>query len=53
MQRIWAKREKQNDRLLANTVGLHGDVPSIIGGTVPDIAGIELEALAADDVSLE
>ena len=25
MQRIWAKREKQIDRVLTNTVGLHGD----------------------------
>ena len=48
MQRIWAKREKQIDRVLANTVGLHGDVAGIIGGTLPEIAGIELKALAAE-----
>ena len=48
MQRIWAKREKQIERVLANTVGLHGDVAGIIGGTLPEIAGIELKALAAD-----
>ncbi len=51
MQRIWAKREKQIDRVLANTVGLHGDVAGIIGGTLPEIAGIELKALAADTAS--
>lgn len=48
MQRIWAKREKQIDRVLTNTVGLHGDVAGIIGGTLPEIAGIELKALAAE-----
>ena len=48
MQRIWAKREKQIERVLANTVGLHGDVAGIIGGTLPEIAAIELKALAAD-----
>ncbi len=51
MQRIWAKREKQIDRVLTNTVGLHGDVAGIIGGTLPEIAGIELKALAADTAS--
>ena len=50
MQRIWAKREKQIDRVLTSTVGLHGDVDGITGGTLPEIAGIELKALAADAV---
>lgn len=53
MQRIWAKREKQIDRVLTNTVGLHGDVAGIIGGTLPEIAGIELKALAAESSSEE
>ena len=53
MQRIWAKREKQIERVLANTVGLHGDVAGIIGGTLPEIAAIELKALVADDAGLE
>ena len=44
---IWAKREKQIDRVQANTVGLHGDVAGTIGGTLPEIAAIELKALAA------
>jgi hypothetical protein len=48
-----AKREKQIDRVLANTVGLHGDVAGIIGGSLPEIAAIELKALAADTASEE
>lgn len=50
LQRIWAKREKQIDRVLTNTVGLHGDVAGIIGGSLPEIEAIELRALAADTV---
>ncbi|MCK4658161.1 MAG: EAL domain-containing protein [Phycisphaerae bacterium] len=48
MQRIWAKREKQIDRVLTNTVG-----------TLPKIEGIELKTLAvevtnaADDAGAE
>ena len=53
MQRIWAKREKQIDRVLTNTVGLHGDVAGIIGGSLPEIAAIELKALAAEVVDAE
>ena len=48
MQRIWAKREKQIDRVLTNTVGLHGDVAGIIGSTLPEIEALELKALAAE-----
>ncbi len=48
MQRIRAKREKQIDRVLTNTVGLHGDVAGIIGGSLPEIEGIEPKALAAE-----
>jgi len=37
--------------MLTNTVGLHGDVAGIIGSTLPEIAGIELKALAADSTA--
>lgn len=45
MQRIWAAREKQLDRVLANTAGLHGDLAGIIGGALPPIDALELRAL--------
>jgi hypothetical protein len=48
IQKIWAAREKQIDRVLANTVGLHGDLQGIIGPSLPAISGMELEALARD-----
>ncbi len=36
---------------LTNIVGLYGDMAGIIGGTLPEIAAIELKALAADTAS--
>jgi len=46
MQRIWAAREKQIDRVLANTVGLHGDLQGIIGDSLPVIGGFDLLTIA-------
>ncbi len=48
MQRIWAKRAKQIDRAVANTVGLHGDFSGIIGSSLPQIEKLELPAITAD-----
>jgi hypothetical protein len=48
IQKIWAAREKQIDRVLANTVGLHGDLQGIIGASLPAISGMELDAVADD-----
>ncbi len=57
IQKIWAKREKQLDRAIANTAGLHGDLRGIVGASLPQIETLELPALsdesdkAADDLS--
>jgi len=48
MQKIWATREKQIDRVLANTVGLHGDLQGIIGNSLPVIGGFDLLTVADD-----
>ncbi len=45
IQRIWAKREKQLDRAVANTAGLHGDLRGIVGASLPQIEKLELPAL--------
>jgi hypothetical protein len=47
-QKYWAKREKQLERVLVNTSGLHGDLQAIIGSTLPEIKGMNLTALGAD-----
>jgi len=49
MQRIWAKRDKQINAVIENTVGLHGDLEGIAGQSMPQIDGLELDLLANDD----
>lgn len=49
MQRIWNKREKQIERVLENTAGLHGDVAGIIGRDLPAIESMEFSALERND----
>jgi hypothetical protein len=48
MHRLWAKRQKQLERVVANTVGLHGDLAGIIGASLPQIANLELANAIAD-----
>ncbi len=47
MHRIWAKREKQIDRVTRNTVGMYGDMQGIIGSSLPQIEQLELKAIPA------
>jgi hypothetical protein len=49
--KAWAKREKQLERVLANTGGLHGDLAGIIGKSLPAIEMLELAALPGDSGS--
>lgn len=45
MEKLWKEREKQIERVIKNTVGLYGDMQGIIGGSIPSIPALELEAL--------
>ena len=38
--------EKHIDRVLANTVGMYGDVRGIVGSTPPPVPALELDAVA-------
>ena len=42
MQRQWAKREKNIERVIVNTVGLHGDLEGIAGASLPAIKMLAL-----------
>jgi len=42
MQRQWAKREKNIERVIANTVGMYGDIEGIAGASLPAIKMLEL-----------
>lgn len=41
-QKIWAKREKQIERVISNTAGMHGDLQEIAGASLPTIKMLEL-----------
>ncbi len=47
MERHWKQREKEIERVIKNTVGLYGDMQGIIGGQIPAIPALELEAETA------
>ncbi len=42
MVKMWAKREKQIERIVNNTVGMYGDMQGIIGASLPQIESLEL-----------
>ena len=46
MERIWKEREKQIDRVLANTAGKYGEVRGILGHSVPPVPALELDVVA-------
>lgn len=39
--RIWAKREKQIERIVTNTAGMYGDVQGLLGAAIQPIAALE------------
>ena len=49
----WAKREEQIDRVMHATVGMYGDFQGIAGKTLQEIEGLELRALDAPVVEDE
>lgn len=46
MEKLWKEREKQIDRVIANTVGMYGEMSGILGGTLPEIPALTLEGAA-------
>jgi hypothetical protein len=41
----WAKREEQIERVMQSTAGMYGDLQGIAGKTIQEIEGLELKAL--------
>ena len=41
-QAIWAKREKQIERVIDNTFGVYGDLKGLTGGTIQEVKMLEL-----------
>ncbi len=44
MERTWAKREKQIERVIHNTSGMYGDLQGLIGTQLAPIASLEMSA---------
>jgi hypothetical protein len=44
-ERIWAKRDKQIERVIANTSGIYGDLQGLIGTSLQDIPVLTASAL--------
>lgn len=45
IQKQWAKRDEQIERVMLATVGMYGDLQGIAGSTLQEIDGLELKAL--------
>ncbi len=45
INRQWAKREEQIDRVMQATVGMYGDLQGIAGKTLQEIEGLEFQGL--------
>ena len=43
MEKQWREREKQIDRIMVNTSGMHGDIKGIFGNSVQEIKALELD----------
>ena len=53
--RVWAKKEKQIDRVINNTIGLYGDVQGLSGSKLPQIENLELKSLesGSEDIDID
>ena len=47
LQKQWAKRETQLDRLMSSTVGMYGDLQGMAGRSLEEIEGLSVLALEA------
>lgn len=48
MEKIWAKREKQIEKVVKNTSRMYGSLQGIVGSTLPELKSLELKALEGE-----
>ncbi|MBI5847188.1 MAG: DUF2130 domain-containing protein [Nitrospirae bacterium] len=46
--KMWAKRERQIEKVIMSTSGMYGDMQGIIGSSLPEIKMLDLEASSED-----
>ena len=51
MTRLWARREQQLSGVLDASAGLYGDIQGIAGRVMPEIEGLDLDAIAQEGQS--
>jgi len=51
IQKQWAKREAQLERMMQSTVGMYGDLQGIAGKSIQEIEGVDLLALKVTEAS--
>jgi len=51
MERIWAKRSKEIDRVILNTSGMHGDFQGIMGNSLENINLLQLDQVELEDIA--
>ena len=49
MSIIWVEREMQIKQVVDNTIGMHGDLQGLAGGSMPTIQSLELPLLEEDN----
>jgi hypothetical protein len=45
IQKQWAVREKQIEKVLINTTGMYGDLTGLVGANMPKIESLEIGRL--------
>jgi len=45
MTKLWAKREKELEKVLEATSGMYGDLQGIAGSSIPELEGFDLAQL--------
>lgn len=50
IQKQWAKREEQIQRVMQATVGMYGDLQGIAGKTMQEIDGLDMDALGEEEL---
>jgi hypothetical protein len=53
MRRLWAKREKQIERVLLGASGMYGDLEGIVGAQLPGMQVLELPASELEAAEVE
>ncbi len=52
IKKNWAKREMELERIIDNTIGMHGDLQGIMGASLPTVKSLEIDIEDQDSMEL-